>query len=213
MMKFVYALFFLNVLSARAQINDKPVKLVHYAFDSFTNGKVVLKSKEVSERNLNYNLLTKEMIFEQGGKYLAIAYPELVDTVYISATKFIPVNNAFYEYLGGSKYPLFIEHTCTIKEQGANTGFGNTNTTASTPLKSLITDGGAYRLQLPDEFKIIRGQSLYIRKDGQYYKANNEQQMIKLFPDKKQLIKDWIKNNNTRFSRPQDMILLVQQIQ
>lgn len=211
--KFVYVIFFLSALSVDAQTNDKPVKIVHYVFESFTNGSVRLKSGEMYNQSLNYNLVTKEMIFDRGGKYLAIAHPELVDTVYLSQRKFIPVGHAFYEWLGGSNYPLFIEYTCTIKEQGANTGFGNTNTTAATSLKSLITGGGAYSLKLPDEFQVIPGQSFYIRKNDQYSRVNTEQQIIKLFPDKKQQIKEWTKNNHTNFSRPKDMILLAQQIQ
>jgi hypothetical protein len=173
---------------------------------------VLLKSGETYSQNLNYNLVTREMIFEQAGKYLAIANPELVDTVNIDGRKFIPVNKAFYEWLAGSDVPLFIEYTCTIKEQGANTGFGNTTTTAASSQKSLLTDGGAYSLKLPDEYQIIPGRSFYIRINNQYQKANNEQQITKLFPDKKQIIKDWIKTNKTNFSRKEDVASLVQQL-
>jgi len=217
-MKFIfyfifYFFFFASALSVSAQINDKPVKLVHYVLDSFTNGTVKTKSGEVHSQLLNYNLVTQEMIFEQGGKYLAIAYPQEIEMVLINERKFVPVNNAFYEWLGGSTFPLFVEYTCTIKEQGTQTGFGTTHTTASTSFKSLIKDGAAYRLQLPDEFQVIPEFSYYIRKKRQYYKVNNELQITRLFPDKKQVIKDWIKNNHTNFSRPEELILLVEQIQ
>jgi len=212
-MKFVYGLFLVNVLSVNAQTNDKPVSLVHYAFDAFTNGKVRLKSGEVYNQTLNYNLLTKEMIFEQNGTYVAIAHPEAVDTVYIHERKFIPVSNAFYEWLDGSNYRLFIEHTCIIKEQGANTGFGTTNTTAATSIKSLLKDGEAYRLKLPDEYQLVWGQAFYVRKNTRYYKINNEQQILKLFPEKSEILHKWIESNKTRFSQAKDMMLLIQQIQ
>lgn len=213
-MKLLFVFFFLSTLSAGAQTNDKPVKLVHYVLDSFANGIVKLRSGKVYTQLLNYNLLTKEMIFEsQPGKYLAIAQPEDVDTVVINERKFIPVNNAFYEWLGGTTYPLFVEFAGTIKEQGAQTGFGTTNTSAATSVKSILKDGGAYALKLPDEFQVISRHSFYIRKNEQYHKANNEQQIIRLFPEKKLIIKDWIKNHNTDFSRQNEMIILMQQIQ
>lgn len=212
-MKFLSAIFLLNIYFASAQTNDKPVRLIHYALDSFINGTVKLKSGEISTQLLNYNLVTKEMIFEKGRAYLAIANPEKVDTIYLKDRKFIPAGDAFYELLGGSTFPLFIEYTCTIKEQGANTGFGTTNTSATTSVKSLMRDGGAYALKLPDEYQIIPGQSFYIRKNSQYYKVNNEQQIIKLFPEKKELIKAWVKNNHTSFSKTRDMLLLAEQIQ
>ena len=212
-MKLVYRLLLFSTLSVNAQTNDKPVRLVHYAFDAFSTGQVKLKSGEIYNQSLNYNLVTQEMIFEQNGKYLAIAHPESVDTVYLNDTKFIPVGDAFYEWLGGSNIPLFIEYNCTIKEQGVNTGFGTTKTGAATPVKALLKDGGAYALKLPDEYEILPVKSFYIRKNQQYYKINNQQQIIKLFPEKKEVLQGWIKNNKTRFSEKNDMKLLIGQIQ
>ena len=111
---------------------------------------------------MNYNLITKEMIFEQGGKYLAIAQPENIDTVFINQRKFVPVDNAFYEYLAGSAYPLFAEYTCKVKEPGAQTGFGKSNTTASVSMQSLIRVGVEIGLKLQDVFDAIPLHSLYM---------------------------------------------------
>jgi hypothetical protein len=212
-MKLVLPILLFSFLSAGAQPNAKLVKLDHYVMDSFASGIVKQKSGQVTNQVLNYNLITKEMIFEQGGQYLAIAQPENIDTVFINQRKFVPVENAFYEYLTGSAYPLFAEYTCKVKEPGAQTGFGKSNTTASVSMQSLIRDGGAYGLKLPDEFEVIPGHSLYIRKEGKFFKIKNEQQLIKLFPGKKEMIRDWIKNNKTNFSRNEDVVSLVQQIQ
>lgn len=192
---------------------DKPVKLIHYALDSFTTGTVKVKAGNVYSQRLNYNLVTNEMIFEQGGNYMAIAQPENVDTVIVGGRRFIPVGNAFYEFLGGAAYPLFVEHACTIKEQGASTGFGNTNTSATTSIKSVLNDAGAYKLKLPDEFEVIPTHTFYVRKNGEYHKIKNEQQIMKLFPDKKSSIKEWVKTNHTNFSKQEDVMLLVQHIQ
>lgn len=87
-----------------------------------------------------------------------------VDTVYLTARKFIPVGNAFYEYLGGSNYPLFIEYTCTVMDQGANSGFGITRTGgAAIPVKSLLKDGGAYKLKLADEYQVVSWAGILFR--------------------------------------------------
>ncbi len=86
------------MLSAATHI-DQTVKLVQYVFNEFSPGTVKVKSGETYNQVLNYNILTNEMIFDNDGKYLAIANPENVDTVYISERKFIPLNNKFYEVL------------------------------------------------------------------------------------------------------------------
>lgn len=205
--------FFLGItLGAGAQTNEQAVKLVHYVFDSFTKGTVLVKSGKVYQQSLNYNIITKEMIFENSGNYLAIADPKDVDTVTINHRRFIPVSDAFYEWLGGSAYPLFIEYTATVKEQGVNTGFGNSTVSAATSVKALLKDGGAYRLKLPDDFQIIPVQSFYVRKDSRYYKVNNEQQLAKVFPDKKKQISELVKANKTNFTRIADMKQLMTQL-
>ena len=78
--------------------NEKHI-LSHYLFPEFIQGEVRLKSGTITGSRLNYNALTEEMIFESNGKYLAIAKPESVDTIYIQGRKFIPEGKIFYEIL------------------------------------------------------------------------------------------------------------------
>ncbi len=201
-------------LSLHAQHLQQGVKLVQYIFNEFTAGEVKMKSGETSKQVLNYNILTSEMIFDNNGKYLAIASPENVDTVYINNRKFIPLNNKFYEVLINFKMPLLLEFTASIKDPGTTTGYGGTsNTTASTALQSLISTGGAYDLKLPDGFTVIPGYAYWIIKDGQLEKAGSIKQLIKTFPDKKEMINDFVKKNNTNFSKREDIIELVKQIE
>ena len=210
-------LFTLILMVAWFHINAQDirglVKLEHYAIDSFVVGTVKLRSGKVSTQRLNYNLITKEMIFEQAGTYLAIANPEQVDTVMLGHRFFVPVEKGFYEWLGGSSYPFFAEHTCTIKEPGTKIGFGNSNTTASVSLQSLINLGGAYALKLPDEFQVVQGHAVYVRKNGKYHKIKNEKQLISLLPEKKQLINDWLKTHKTNFSNDNEVALLAAHLQ
>lgn len=208
----ILIVFCSNWFYAKAQRQAVPVS--HYLFQNFSNGAVQEKSGGTTTQMLNYNVLTGEMIFDAGGKYLAIAHPENVDTVFIEGRKFIPVNSCFYECLTGSEEPLLIEFTCSIREPGTPTGFGTTTTTASVAsLSTLIKTGGAYELKLPDDFKIIQAHNYWIKKGSQYYKVNTAAQLAKLYPAKKGAINEWIKKNNTRFSKPDEVSLLVQQIQ
>lgn len=122
------------------------------------------------------------MIFNNNGKYLAIADPENVDTVYINNSKFIPLDNKFYEVLANTAMPLLLESTSKISEPGASTGYGGTSTTtASTAFKSLVSSGGAYDLKLPDDFKVIPGFNYWILINGKLQKAGSIKQLIKIF--------------------------------
>jgi hypothetical protein len=196
-----------------AQIAVQPVALQHYILDSFTNGTVLQKSGAVTSQPLNYNVLTGEMIFDAGGRYLAIAEPQNVDTVFIQNRKFVPIDNKFYELLTNTPVPLFLEYTCTVQEPGSSVGYGAaSNATAATPLKTLINTGGAYALKLPDDFKIKVSHNYWVLKDGNLKKTNTVQQLINTFPHKKRFIADWVKAELTNFSHPNDVIRLVQQL-
>ena len=201
-------------LSLHAQHMQEGVRLVQYILNEFTTGEVKMKSGEISTQLLNYNILTGEMIFDNNGKYLAIASPENVDTVYINNRKFIPLNNKFYEVLVNSKMPLLLEFTASIKDPGTTTGYGGTsNTTASTAWQSLISTGGAYDRKLPDGFTVIPGYTYWIMKDGKLEKAGSAKQLIKVFPDKKEMIDDFVKGHNTSFSKSDDVAALVKEIE
>lgn len=186
--------------------------LTHYVFDKFYPGKVYLRSGEVSDHALNYNALTREMIFESGGKYLAIAQPETVDSVVIAGRRFIAGDKKFYEWIAGKTYPLFADYVATLQDEGVNTGYGNSSTAASHSLKTIIGSGMVYALKLPEEYKVNSKVVYYLYKDKEYHKFNNAQQLAKLLPAKKTLINEWAKNNYTDFSKRDDLARLITQL-
>ena len=214
MTRFLFVASFLIIGAVNAQRATMPVQLLHYAIDSFSKGKVLLKTGAVSEQVLNYNILTNEMIFNNDGKMLAISDPKGVDTVFIQNRKFVPVNDKFYELLAAGPAPLFLEFTYKIDEPPVSVGYGNASqTTNATSVSSLVSRGQAYEIKLPDDFKVVPGYSYWIRKDDKYFKITNAKQLTSLFPEKKDAINDFVKKNKTNFSKRDDLILLVKQIE
>lgn len=205
------AVFFLGM---RVTAQDAGgVVLTHYIFPKFEKGKVYSKTGQVQEVDLNYNTLTAEMVFDDGGKYLAMGEPEKVDSVVIEGRVFVPGDKKFYELLCRCSSPLLVEYGSTIKEEGANIGYGMTsNTTAANALKSLIQSGGAYNLKLPDGFQVIAKQDYWILSRGQYRPANSVRQLSNIFPAKKEFINRWVKDHHTHFSNNEEMAVLVQAI-
>ena len=214
MIKYLFSILLLSGINANAQPVNKSVILVQYVFDQFLPGNIKMKSGETYDRVLNYNIVTNEMIFENNGKYLAIANPENVDTVTINQRRFIYLNNKFYEILFNSKMPLLLEYTATVKEPGTSTGYGITSNTASaSTLKSLISQGGSYTLQLPEGYTVIPGYEYWIMKNGELEKAGNEKQLVKVFPEKKDAIKNFVQKNQTNFSKSEDIVMLLKSLE
>jgi hypothetical protein len=205
--------FFVLGMRVSAQDAGNGVMLSHYVFDQFQKGKVYFKSGSTQEVQLNYNSLTAEMVYDDGGKYLAMSEPEKMDSVVIAGRVFIPGDKRFYELLCRCSSLLLAEYSSSIKDEGSNLGYGMTSNTASaTTLKSLIQSGGAYNLKLPDGFQVIAKLDHWIVSGGQYRPANNARQLNNIFPAKKEFINHWIKEHRTDFSSNGDLVALIQAI-
>ena len=214
MQKALKGLIWMLLLSVTATAQTpRGVTLLHYALDSFTAGTVLLKNGTTTPAVLNYNTLTGEMIFVTNGKYLALAVPQDVDTVFIAQRRFVPVANKFCEWLGGTQPALFKEYTCTVKDPGTNAGFGKTNTTAATSLNTLVRSGGAYELSLPADFELLPATAYYLRSKGKFYKLANAQAASKAIPAKKAVIEEWLKTHPSKFSTQEEVVQFVQAIQ
>ena len=193
---------------------QEAVPVAHYVFEQFSKGRVLQKNGHADDAMLNYNVLSREMIFESTpGQYLALASPNNVDTVYILDRKFVPANGEFYELLLGGPYRLFLQYACTIKEPGAGLGYGMSSvTTASPALQALIKNGGAYHLTLPDGFEVVPVYIYWVYTNGGYNKVSNAKQVMALVPGKKEALAAFIKANNINFSKRHDMIELAKQL-
>ncbi|GEO07796.1 hypothetical protein [Segetibacter aerophilus] len=119
---FVAVCLLVSINSLRAQENGYTAPINPYVFPTFVEGTAKQKSGEVNKALFNYNTVTEEMIFDQGGKQLALDKIENIDTVYIEDRKFIPFGNVFYEVATTGKIPLFIQHKMQLIPPGNNSG-------------------------------------------------------------------------------------------
>ena len=214
MIKYIFITLLFCSNCAHAQNGNQPVKLVQYVFDEFSPGTVKLKSGESYKQRLNYNIVTNEMVFEDNGKFAAIANAESVDTIYIGDRKFVPLNKKFYEVLVNGPMPLLEQFTATVSEPGTSIGYGSTtNTGAASSYQSLIRDGVAYGLKLPDGYTVIPKNEFFILKDGNLERTGSQKQLAKIFPDKKDKIKDFVQKNHTNFSKREDITALVKELE
>jgi hypothetical protein len=200
-------LLFLTGLHAQEDVPGKEVR--HYVLPTFLEGTVKQKSGETNKALLNYNSVTEEMIFDQGGQQLALDKIENVDTVYIQERKFVPFGNVFYEVATGGLIPLYIQHKTQLIPPGNNTGFGSSQTAAITNISDLKAAGLAYKLKLPDDYKVMNKTVYWLRKNNNYYIIKSEKNIEDLFPAKAEAIKKYVKDNKVNFKNSQDLVKVV----
>lgn len=195
--------------SAMAQTNAAG-ETPQYLFREFSKGNVLLKGNKIQATVLNYNTVTEKMVFEQNGKLLDLVNLDLIDTVYVNDTRFVPVGKVFYEVLATSPIPVFIQHKGDLLPPGKPVGYGGTSeVAAATRLSGVQLESGYYNLQLPPDFKVKITPVYWLRKDGAMVSFLNERQMLKLFPEREDEIKAFIKKERLKVERREDLARII----
>lgn len=191
----------------------KTVELSHYVFEDFKNGIVLMKDGTSRNAVLNYNSLSEEMVFIEGGKKLAIADAELlkIDTVFIERRVFFLHNGKFAELLFKSKSELYAEHKCNVVSPGKPTAYGGTSrSTTSTSYGQLTYQTHIYELKLPDEFEADPYIIYWLRKDGDLHRILNLRQLNRVFSDQRNLVRDYQKENTVIFKQPETIVRFIE---
>ncbi len=205
---FIQFFLCINILLGYGQTNLKLV--THYLFPEFTKGVVLMKTGIRNEAVLNYNALTEEMIFETRGTKLALGQLESIDTVYISDRKFIPRDNTFIELLFKSKYSLYADYKCKLKDPGKPAGYGGTSqTSAITTYSTFFAGGRPYEMKLPEGFETQSSVEYWLDKDGKLNKFLSIRQLSKLFDEKESVYKSYIKKHDVKYDDQASVIELL----
>jgi hypothetical protein len=209
-MKRIFYLLILSLLFSVGYSQEKQPNLTHYLFPEFTKGVVLMKTGVTTEALLNYNALTEEMIFENSGVRLAVAQMEKIDTIIISGRKFFPVNGKFFELLLHSKYDLYAEHKCNIKDPGKPSGYGGSSQTSATSTYSSYFSGGrVYDMKLPESVETNPFTICWIKKDGVLMKFISIRQLSKFFEEKSSKFKTYVKERKVTYDDQESLIGLI----
>jgi len=212
-MKHFYCILISSLIFISSYAQSTYIETSHYIFPDFSQGVILMKSGTRNNAVLNYNSLTEEMIFENNGQKKAIGTDEilLVDTVFIQDRKFVALNGKFVELVFHSKWDLYVEHKCKVEEQGKPAGYGGTSQTgAATSVSSLYTQGRVvYDLKLPDDYKTKPYFIYWLKKNENLYKFKNMRELKKLYDDKKELYKKYLKLNRVNYQDQEGIIQFI----
>jgi hypothetical protein len=162
---------------------------------------------------LNYNTITEKMVYEKETKYYDLVNSEMVDTIFLKNSKFVPVGKVFYEVLLDAPVTLFVQHKGELMSPGMPAAYGGTSQVSSTKYMSSVgLEGGYYNLKLPSEYTVKSEPVYWIRKDNNMYSFINERQFLKLFPEKEKELKQYIKQYHIKFDTLTNIVKLIEHI-
>ncbi len=203
-------LFCLIMMTSYGQVGS--VGITHYALPEFTVGEILMNNGQNIRALLNYNILSEKMIFEENGKKLAITETQLnqIDTVFIKNRKFCRKEDKFLELLYFSKSALYAEYKCRLEAPGTANGYGGSSQTSSSSSFSSIEDRGIqYELSLPDGYKAKPYTIYWLKTNAKMSSFKNMKQLMKLYGNKKDLIKTYKKTHDVDYNNQESIIKLV----
>ncbi len=215
-MKPIFCILMAHLIFIPSYAQSPAEDVDHYLFPEFTKGFVLMKTAKKDERMMNYNTLTEEMIFVNRGIKLAISKEDMgrIDTVYLQGKKFVVLNKKFVEVLHHSTWDLYAEHKCNLQEPGKNVGYGGTSQT--TPVanpSSVYLGNNAYNLSLPDGYETNPYTYYWIMKNGELHKIVNMKQLKKLYKDRKDLFKDYVKKHDVNYENNDSIVHLLEYLE
>ncbi|MCX6327491.1 MAG: hypothetical protein NT144_12710 [Bacteroidia bacterium] len=182
-----------------------------FLFPDFSKGQVSLKNGSSQTALLNYNTLSEKMVFEKEGKLYNLENSQMIDSVYLQNSKFVPIGKIYYEVLLIAPISLFIQNKSELVPAGTPAAYGGTSQVSSTKvLSSVELSGGYYNLKLPPDYIVKADPVYWIRKDNNMYSFMNERQFLKIFPDKEVALKRFIKQNRIKFDILSNLVSLVE---
>lgn len=206
---FMTLMLIILTVVTRAQPNsDSP--LLQYLYPDFSKAVVKMKNGQTRTAEMNYNMLTGNMVYKQEGKLYDLLNTEMIDTVVLYNSRFVRFGKAFYEVVVTEPLSLFIHHKGDLVPAGKPAGYGGTSQTSSvTSLSGISTGVGYYNLELPPDVIVKVDRIFWIRRNNEMFSFINKNQFLKIFPDKEGDLKEYMKKNRIKMESKVDLVKLM----
>lgn len=196
----IACLFFSNIAFSQTK-SEITFDASYYLLPQFTDGTIKMKDGNLAGGKLNYNTVVDEMQFiSDKNEILSVADPSQVVLITIGDRKFYYLKNYFFELVADGNILLFSRiHVKRFEEKiGA---YGGTSSTSSiTSVSSYTSDNGTLtKLNAGVKFSLQKEVVYYVVVNGKYKLVLTKNDLFKLFPANKDLIKQEMEKQNIQF--------------
>lgn len=179
-------------------------------FTEFINGSVLMKDGRIEPAFLNYDTENQSVVFKKDDLVMVLTDLASVDTIFMSDLKFVPVGNIIYEVAQPSSgIGLYITYTNKKKPVVASPDHAGTDRQTADRASNNVAQAYVSR---PNQLNFT-AQVLthyWLKRGNSFYKANNANQLLKVFPLKDNTaIKNYINENKIDFGNKEDIAKLV----
>lgn len=204
-------LLFLTVAFPGRSQSVPAVNMNQYLFPEFTECTIKSKTGTESTERGNYNTITGKMAFIKDNAVVGLSTARQADTIIINGRRFVPSGEIFHEVVVNAPVTLFIHHESRLIPPGQPVGYGGTSKVSKVNTYSHMSTqgGGIYSLEIPPDFEVKYMPVYWIRRDGEMHSFLGRTQFIRIFPDHKKEIANFIKSQNIKMEDRDDLEMLV----
>ncbi|MCK5168958.1 MAG: hypothetical protein KAQ75_03685 [Bacteroidales bacterium] len=195
-------------------INNKFTNSSQFLFNEFIEGDIYFKDGNTSSADLNYNVFFQEILFMKNEQSLALNMLNEISYIKFDSFEFTILNGKIYETIFNSNNCNVIKARKIDYGSASNTkgAYGaSTETSATEDWKYLVQKASGVTMypnvQSEDdkEFKLLT--RYYIIKNDELLTLTKKK-LFKLFPEKEEQLKNYIKDNKLSLSVDKDIIEL-----
>lgn len=199
------AIFFAPLLAISGALAQTSIML----FDSFEQGKVYLHNHITTTAKLNYDAANSKMIYQLDGNEMTLMNNHEIDSIIFRDSKFIPHGNIYLEVVNESKGDIFINWKLKEKPKGYQGAMGLTTQAKveSIDLSHITTKKN--EISTAEITELSNNNEYWFYQQGKLIKCRNERQLLKQFPQYRDQIREFIKQENINFKNPADAIRLI----
>lgn len=181
-----------------------------YLFDSFTAGEVLMKNGTKINASLNYDCINNEMNYLEKNERMILQGLEMIDTVYAANRKFIPYKTFFLEVIPVGNSHLYVSWNTKVANKGKKGAMGmvsHSGTVESLDVSRMQNQGIDNSTNYVYDF--VPENTYYLNLNNELKKFNNSKSLLKLFPEKKEQIKVYLKENEVSFRNLEAVMSLI----
>ncbi|WP_455672105.1 hypothetical protein [Phocaeicola sp.] len=203
----IFLLLFIAALSFQDALAQKKRLML---FDNYTKGTVLMKNRARVNAELNFDATNNNMMFKQGSEEMILTNVNQIDTVYIGNRKFIPIKNIYLESVSTKHGDIYIHWNMKNAYKGKKGAMGMTTQAKVETINTAEYQYGVYENQYVDVYQLSNENEYYLFKKGKPAIVKNEKTLLKSFPENKDAIKGYIKEQKVSFSKVDDIIKLLE---
>lgn len=209
----------------RIKLEEKVPGEEQLFFPEYIDGEVYFRNGQTNRGRLNFNMLLDEIVHLDRRGQEQVTDGRIDSVRFVNGVVFVYVpEQGFMERMrANDQVALYGRHFLRVQTESMVRGpYGQpTRSSAVTRVRSLDTGGGDaherhFYLENPGDTPMdvnVRYQNHFvIRRNAEFHRAGNRRQLLGIFPEYRQELRNYLREHEVSFSNPEDMKALVDYI-